>query len=474
MTANEIFCKNSTGFNVDCNKVYDEYMNCTNSSDPNSTCIEPALYYDDDIMKYAIFQTVMYILYITIFTIGVVGNCLVCFIVFRKKTMRNVTNFFIVNLALSDILLCVISVPLTPIYFVMGRWAFGRILCKLLPMVQSVSVYISSFTLTSIAVDRYFVILFPFRKRLDIRYCYTIIFLIWFTSIILTLPYGIFMDQEIIHGVYYCEEFWPTELIRRIFGALTTILQFFIPFWIVLYCYVRIFRRMNQRAMTRPGSRSANREEADRDKKRRMNRMLIAMVLIFGCLWSPLNIINLISDYHMHAGRWKYFNMFFFLTHSMAMSTTCYNPFLYAYLNDAFRKEFQTILPCCEERPDRMSRNRWNSERTCNGTDVRRSTRRGSPRSTVFTSSSIRKSIKEAPEVFQVKSHNNLSTVEEGFSGEPDDVFLMKAEEHASPTDEPCETQMTTFTPINKSKVPEHHQAEDIQNYERCSVTEIL
>ena len=418
------------------------------------------LNYHQDIMSYAIVQTVLYILYTTIFVLGVFGNCLVCFVVFRKKNMRNVTNFFIVNLALADILLCVIAVPFTPIYFVMKRWVFGQVLCKLLPMAQGVSVYISSLTLTSIAVDRYFVILFPFRRRLAVRRCYCIIISIWLFSIIVTLPYGLYMDEVLLAGVLYCEEFWPSETIRRIFGGCTAAMQFLIPFVVILYCYVRISCRMNERAMSKPGSRSAQREEADRDKKKRMNRMLIAMVAIFACLWFPLNIVNLIGDYHVQAGTWKYFNMCFFITHCLAMSSTCYNPFLYAWLNDSFRKEFQMVLPCFKDVSDSLPRGQWCSERTCNGTSIRRSTRRGSPQSTTFTSSVKRPSKENIVTACSTsKSRNILSTVEEGLSGEPDDVFLLKPDKH--PLTDVAEIQLTTFSVDNEILKMKN---EDLQN----------
>ena len=57
-----------------------------------------------------------YCLYSLIFLIGVAGNALVCYVVIRNKNMQTVTNIFIMNLALSDILLCMFSVPFTPLY----------------------------------------------------------------------------------------------------------------------------------------------------------------------------------------------------------------------------------------------------------------------------------------------------------------------------------------------------------------------
>ena len=45
-------------------------------------------------------------------------------------------------------------------------------------------------------------------------------------------------------------------------------------------------------------------------------------------------------------GCWSLYYVTFFLCHVIAMSSTCYNPILYGWLNVAFRLEFARILPC--------------------------------------------------------------------------------------------------------------------------------
>jgi len=95
------------------------------------------------------------LLYTIIFTFGFFGNVLVAFVVIRCPSMHLVTNFFILNLALSDIVMCLFAVPFTPLQSFTGKWLFGDFLCTLFPFSQGVSVYISTLTLTIIAVDRY-------------------------------------------------------------------------------------------------------------------------------------------------------------------------------------------------------------------------------------------------------------------------------------------------------------------------------
>ena len=46
------------------------------------------------------------------------------------------------------------------------------------------------------------------------------------------------------------------------------------------------------------------------------------------------------ATYLLPSDCWQYFYVTFFIAHVFAMSSTCYNPFLYGWLNTAFRTEF--------------------------------------------------------------------------------------------------------------------------------------
>ena len=85
------------------------------------------------------------------------------------RQMKTVTNLFILNLAFSDVVMCLFAVPFTPLASFTGRWMFGEVLCILFPFSQGVSVYMSTLTLTIIAVDRFVVIIFPFRARMQVK-----------------------------------------------------------------------------------------------------------------------------------------------------------------------------------------------------------------------------------------------------------------------------------------------------------------
>lgn len=76
------------------------------------------------------------ILNILIFLIGTTGNIFVCLSVYRNHQLRNVTNYFIVNLAFADFLVILICLPATVIWDLSLTWFFGTIPCKLIMFLQ--------------------------------------------------------------------------------------------------------------------------------------------------------------------------------------------------------------------------------------------------------------------------------------------------------------------------------------------------
>ena len=75
----------------------------------------------DVILSNQYVQILFCLLYSSILILGLFGNVLVCYVVCRNKAMQTVTNLFITNLALSDILLCILAVPFTPSYTFLGN-----------------------------------------------------------------------------------------------------------------------------------------------------------------------------------------------------------------------------------------------------------------------------------------------------------------------------------------------------------------
>lgn len=133
-------------------------------------CDESEYTNDGDPLSSAYFKTLVYVLYIAIFVFAFIGNGIVCYIVQSTPRMRTVTNYFIANLAIGDILMSVFCIPFSFVsIFILSYWPFGATLCHLVNYSQAVSVLVSAYTLVAISVDRYIAIMWPLKPRITKR-----------------------------------------------------------------------------------------------------------------------------------------------------------------------------------------------------------------------------------------------------------------------------------------------------------------
>lgn len=75
-------------------------------------------------------------LYATILLLAITGNALVILTLIQNRRMRTITNVFLLNLAVSDILLGVLCMPFTLVGTLLRDFVFGEIMCKFLPYLQ--------------------------------------------------------------------------------------------------------------------------------------------------------------------------------------------------------------------------------------------------------------------------------------------------------------------------------------------------
>ena len=82
------------------------------------------------------YEYLLIAIYGLVFLIAIMGNMLVCIAVLRNEHMRTVTNYYIVNLAVADILVSLVCLPVTVVVDISETWFFGDILCSIIPYVQ--------------------------------------------------------------------------------------------------------------------------------------------------------------------------------------------------------------------------------------------------------------------------------------------------------------------------------------------------
>ena len=133
-----------------------------------------------------------------VIAIGTFGNLLVIAAVTRQPALRSRGNAFILNLAVSDLLLCLVTMPLTLIELLNDHWLLGDsvLSCKAAGGLQALSVFVSTITIAVIALDRYRLIVYPTKdvqKRIG---AVARIFLIWMMGTFLASPIFIFRTLQ--------------------------------------------------------------------------------------------------------------------------------------------------------------------------------------------------------------------------------------------------------------------------------------
>lgn len=144
----------------------------------------------DNPVKSPYFRGTVYTVYTIIFVVSVVGNGFVCYIVLSSPRMRTVTNYFITNLAVGELLITILCVPFTTVAVLEQYWPFGMFLCTVTSYSQCLSVLVSAYTLVAISIDKYMVIMWPLKPRISKRCAATAIALVWFIAGLTVLPTG--------------------------------------------------------------------------------------------------------------------------------------------------------------------------------------------------------------------------------------------------------------------------------------------
>lgn len=134
--------------------------------------------HDNSFIPSPLFQTIIYILYSVIFIMACVGNTVVCTVVFTNIRQWTVTNFFIANMAVTDILIAFFCIPFSSVStFLLLYWPFGSIMCRIVSFSQAVSVFVSAYTMVAISCDRYLAIVHPLRPRIRRKHCKVVRFI---------------------------------------------------------------------------------------------------------------------------------------------------------------------------------------------------------------------------------------------------------------------------------------------------------
>ncbi|XP_043946332.1 nociceptin receptor [Protopterus annectens] len=276
------------------------------------------------------------VVYLIVCIVGLVGNCLVMYVIVRYTKMKTATNIYIFNMALADALV-LIAVPFQGTDTILGFWPFGNALCKMAISIDYYNMLTSIFTLTMMSVDRYIAICHPV-KALDIRTPHkakVVNICIWLLASLIGIPALVLGSTETEHNEIEClvqlpepENYW-----EPVFGICIFLFSFLIPVVIIIICYSLMVRRLkNVRVLS--GSK-----EKDRNL-RRITRMVLVVVAVFILCWTPIQIFVLVQCLGVKPdSETKVVIMHFCI--ALGYVNSSLNPVLYAFLDENFKACFK-------------------------------------------------------------------------------------------------------------------------------------
>jgi hypothetical protein len=189
-------------------------------------------------------------IYIIIFVVGLIGNFLVIYFVLFYKRMQSMTNKFITNLAVADLAVILVCVPVTVSRLIYKQWVLGEFLCRFSSFVQGVSLSVSVMTLTAISIDRFVIIYKPMKARsmCTNRKVKIVVLTIWILSLFIMSPLLIVFKYErndilifgYTHSFESCIERWPFFELKLSYEVLLIFFLYIFPTVFMSYAYFTI------------------------------------------------------------------------------------------------------------------------------------------------------------------------------------------------------------------------------------------
>nr|ANO39004.1 GCR023 [Schmidtea mediterranea] len=183
---------------------------------------------------------VLYVMLSILFLGTVIGNSLMIFAFFLVRRLRTPCNMLIINLAVTDLMVGTLVIPMASIYQIKGYWIFNDYICSGFILFDVLLCTSSILNLCAISVDRYFIITQPFRyaTHRTTKRMLLMIFIVWAASALISVPPLFGWSNP--KSKYYCD--YSENLGYQIYA---TFIAFYLPLIVMLVLYGRIFRLAN-------------------------------------------------------------------------------------------------------------------------------------------------------------------------------------------------------------------------------------
>lgn len=280
-----------------------------------------------------------------------VGNILVVIVVFKTPILRTSTNFYYVNMAVSDFLGALFTWPVYLTHEIItskGSLLHGTLAsagCKTGAYIRLLSYLVSILSMVLIAVERYIAIVHPLKVILLTRKKRAaLIFAAWLIPITYSVPHIFYFEVEEVDQIAFCRFSW-NPLAIMIFYATTFLVFFVVPLTSITVHYTVIVRALKKAIP----SDDANQNSFQ--KKRYMHsqnimRLYKSIVTVFvGCylLYTVFLIMKATVPKLFLKDECKWMLGIFYFMLPLLSSTV--NPFILFLFSTNFRQALQTLCP---------------------------------------------------------------------------------------------------------------------------------
>ncbi|XP_068941486.1 QRFP-like peptide receptor [Petaurus breviceps papuanus] len=266
-------------------------------------------------------------LYLLSFSVGLAGNTASLWVLLSGEKRRvgrsrtapdgpSPTRRLLANLAVCDLLVVCICMPLTVGNVLYKSWVFGDFLCRAAPFVQALTVAASALSLTAISLHRYYGVRRPLRARASCtrgRALATILS-VWAVSAAICLPLAFAHRRdeiELVEGLPLafpiCREVWPGARLKQAYGCLLFGLLYCLPVLFNLALGWLTVRRLQNppgpwarrpREGAGPWPSPPTLPSSRLKVRRRVAHMVIALVTLFAVTWLPIYLLDIWIDFH--------------------------------------------------------------------------------------------------------------------------------------------------------------------------------
>ncbi|NXC56359.1 CCR5 protein, partial [Aleadryas rufinucha] len=269
-------------------------------------------------------------LYSLVVIFGLTGNMLVVLILVKYKRLKSMTDIYLLNLAISD-LLFVFSLPFWA-YYAVHDWIFGEVLCRILSGVYLLGFYSGIFFIILLTLDRYLAIVhavFALKAR-TVTYGILASVVTWAVAVLISAPGVVFHKTQKESSGYTCSAHYPSDsTINWKYSSILkmNILGLIVPMLIMIFSYSQILKTL---------LRSKN------EKKHKAVRLIFVIMIFYFIFWTPFHISSFLHTFQ---------NSLFIpncelkgqlakaiqVTETISMIHCCINPVIYVFVGEKFR-----------------------------------------------------------------------------------------------------------------------------------------